>query len=232
MNCWNIWTTQASSNITIILNLLNNIYNQILSDKEIITFYILYVIYGYYFIYRYKILKGKLQYDFFKSTLFLILIRVYIFSLYFLVCYYISKTLGYILLLYLPLLLTLNEFKDNTKTNKKLLQLFPFNYIFTNLRIYTQNQIIKTIDININNLIIAIHPHAFLPFNSVFMFGSNFSHFEDFFPNLSKRIVVAASLVFMVPLFRNFCLLFNVSDCSRFNFEVNLLLFLYRYILN
>ena len=63
----------------------------------------------------------------------------------------------------------------------------------------------------------SLHPHSILPIGSVMNVVTEENNFEELFPTLRNRVVLAASSCFLVPLFREYLISNRVRDCSRFN---------------
>lgn len=64
-----------------------------------------------------------------------------------------------------------------------------------------------------------MHPHGVMPFGSIINLSSNVCNFENLFPRLKNRVVIAATGCFVLPVFRDLILAAGVTDCSRFAVE-------------
>lgn len=184
--------------------------------KLYITWYLLYVGYGFSYITHTGILRGKEQGPLFQSTAFLIAFRLYMFLVWWLPVYCLSAELAAAFLAYLPLYLDLSEI-----TGSRISETIRRSAFARFVNDFFSTQLVKTVDIPLSTRphILAIHHHGLLPFGSVAAVGTEVRGFSELFPALTNRVIVAASFCFMIPMFRDLCLMASICDCSRWCFE-------------
>jgi hypothetical protein len=175
--------------------------------------FIIYMSLGFAYFFVSGFLRGKKQDMFYQSKPFLILSRLYCFSLWWVWVYWFSFPLSMLYLLYLPFYLDLGEF-----TGSRLSESVRRSALGRVCKKIFGSQLIKTVDIDCQ-CVIGIHHHGLLPFGSVTAIGTEACDFSSLFPHLSDRVLVAASYCFMVPFFRDFILAGSVVDCNKWSME-------------
>ena len=137
-------------------------------------------------------------YDFSDNTYFMYLIQYYI-------CFYLDKGefTGYY------------RVKDNSYIRKFLFSFFNNN----NYDLVVKNNTIN----NIENCILCLHPHGFIPINTavnLFFLPKRKLIFDQYFSNLSERLYLGgASFNFFFPILRELYLLSGSIDCSQPNLK-------------
>ena len=179
------------------------------------VFFLCYMSLGFFYLFVSGLLKGKKQEALYQSTLFLLVTRLYCFSLWWVWIYWLCFPLSLLYLLYLPFYLDLSEF-----TGGRLSECIRRGPMGKYAQKFFRSRLVKTVDLDdVPQCIIAIHHHGLLPFGSVTNIGSEASSFSTLFPTLTKRVIVAASYCFMVPFFRDLILAASIVDCNKWSFE-------------
>lgn len=170
--------------------------------------------YGATFLAHTGILRGKQQDPFYQSTLFLVILRFCIFLFWWLpIKYFFPNFANVIFFCYMPFYLDLSEF-DGRRRNEVLKRSFLARF----MRWYFDCKLVKTVDID-QQCILGVHHHGMLPFGAVTCLGTESNNFSELFPRLVDRVIVAATTVFLVPLFRDLTLMASVTDCNKWSFE-------------
>lgn len=188
--------------------------NRIFND---IVYYLLWILYPMAYFMHIGLFRGKQQGCFYQSTTFLILLRLYVFSLFWLPVYYFLPTVAKTwAILYLPFYLDLSEITGERRSEYlKRSGLARFMAWFFNA------QIVKTVNIDpgASAAILAVHHHGLLPFASTITLGTEARGYSELFPALRDRVEVAATFLFFVPFWRDLCLMASIVDVNKWVFE-------------
>ena len=176
--------------------------------------YLVYVCYGLAYICHTGLLRGKQQDPFYQGYLFLVLFRLYVYSVLFLpLYYYLSSGYQLVLAMYIPLYLDLSEFNGSRRYDS-----IKSSWLVHWAKDFFRCKLVKTVDID-EQCLMAVHHHGMLPFASVVNLGTEATGFSELFPSLKDRVVVAASSCFMVPIFRDLIMAASVVDCNKWSME-------------
>lgn len=145
---------------------------------------------------------------------FLKTVRFVLFLIYWYPIFKFHQTFSLLCLIYVPSYLDLSEF-----TGRRSSDWFKASIVGKLFHDYFDCSLVKTVDIKVDQCILAMHPHGVLPFGGVVNVNTNQSGFEEQFPSLKKRVIAAATMVSLTPLFRDLVLAVGVVDCSRHSFE-------------
>ena len=113
----------------------------------------------------------------------------------------------------MPFYLDLSEFDGRRRSD-----MLRRSWLATWITWYFDCKLVKTVELD-SQCIIGVHHHGMLPFGAVTSLGTEGTKFSELFPALVDRVVVAASSVFLVPMFRDLTLMASVNDCNRWSFE-------------
>lgn len=144
----------------------------------------------------------------------LVLVRLCLFFLFWYPIHRLNSVASVICLLYLPSYIDLSEL-----SGARISSSFRNGIIAKFVSDYFGCSLVRTTEIASPQCILALHPHGILPFGAIVNICTNFSSFETKFPTLVNRVVVAATMVSLTPLFRDVVTSLGVTDCSRYNFE-------------
>jgi 2-acylglycerol O-acyltransferase 2 len=151
-----------------------------------------------------------------SSPGFLALVRLALFSIYWYPMYRFHATSSFLWLLYLPSYMDQSEL-----SGARVNEWFRGCIVPRTLHKFFQCSLVTTPTCKLlaSQYIFAMHPHGLLPVGAVLSVCTKLSGFEDKFPNLKKRVIAAATLVDLSPIFRDICLAAGVVDCARYSFE-------------
>lgn len=149
-----------------------------------------------------------------NSTTYLKTARCVLFMLFWYPMFRLHNNLSMLWWLYLPSYLDMSEF-----TGARISAPFRAGVVSKLLRDYLDCSLVRTCEINEPQCIFAMHPHGILPLAGVVNMGSDVCGFEEKFPTLKKRVLAAASMVSLFPIYRDVVLAVGVVDCARFSFE-------------
>ncbi|CAM9359214.1 unnamed protein product, partial [Ectocarpus fasciculatus] len=116
-------------------------------------------------------------------------------------------------MLYLPSYISLSEYFGGRQS-----PLVRGGWLARTVRDYFGCRLERTQEIE-EPCIMGMHPHGVMPFGSIINLSSNVCNFENLFPRLKNRVVIAATGCFVLPVFRDLILAAGVTDCSRFAVE-------------
>jgi hypothetical protein len=150
-----------------------------------------------------------------KSVFGLCVFRAYLLSLLWLPVQHLTSPFSLfsnLILLYYPIYSDLSEFHFGYRWSSWL----KCSFLGPLLKNYFKMRLIRTVPIEDKQCIIGIHPHAILPLGSIINIISNENKFDELFPTLKNRVVLAASSCFIFPFYREILISNNIHDCSRF----------------
>ena len=158
----------------------------------------------------YGLLRGKGP----SSPAFLGFVRLALFIFYWYPIYRIHPLVSFFCLAYMPSFLDQSELSGSRVSewlrHSKLAEWFYYGF---------RCSIVKTCELKGNQYIFAMHPHGLLPVAAVTNVCTGVSEYENLFPNLKKRVIAAATMVSLSPIFRDLVVSLGVVDCSRYSFE-------------
>lgn len=149
-----------------------------------------------------------------SSPPFLVFVRLLLFFIFWYPVYRLNLYLGLLCFVYLPSYLDFSEFNGSRSS-----PWFQGSSIAKQFHWYFDCSLVKTSEVKEKQCILALHPHGVLPMAAVININTNLSGFESQFPHLKKRVIAAATMVSLSPLFRDLVLAVGVVDCSRYSFE-------------
>ncbi len=173
--------------------------------------YIAYCICGLSACHYFALLRGKGI----DNPAFLIGFRLYFVFLVLFYVYKKSTILTMIIVAYIPYYCNLSEFYG-TKNISKSIRNGSFARWCKN---YFGCELISTLQTDVKQCIIGLHPHGILPFGTIVNIATETTEFSKKCPSLSNRVVIAASTLFLYPGFRELIISLGVVDCSLFNAE-------------
>ena len=156
---------------------------------------------------------GLLRGNSFENRGLLFMLRSFFFSLMYFPVRMMSPLTANLLLAYFPLYTDLSEHHFGCS----LSSWFKCSFIGGLLKRKFNMKLIKTAEITDKQCLVGLHPHGILPLGSIINVVSNETNFENLFPTLTNRVVLAASSCFLVPVFRELLISNRIRDCSRFN---------------
>jgi 2-acylglycerol O-acyltransferase 2 len=171
--------------------------------------YTTYVISGLSICNAFALLRGRM----YISPIPLIALRTFFFSLLWWPVQRVSPMGGTLLLAYLPIFADLSEHHYGTSLSGFLKLRWAGKW----LRQLLDIKLVRTVPIEDKQCIIGIHPHAILPLGGVINLGFDADEFNELFPTLRNRKILAASSCFLVPGFRELLISNDVHDCTRQN---------------
>lgn len=189
------------------------VMNRLFND---LVYYVLWIMYPFAFFMHTGYFRGKQQGPFYQSTFFLVGVRLYVFSLFWLpVYYFLPRVASVWAILYLPFYLDLSEF-----TGVRRSEYLKRSWLARGIAWFFNVKLVKTVDIDTESpAILAVHHHGMLPFASTICIGTEARRFSEKFPALTNRVEVAASFLFLVPFWRDLCLMASICDVNKWTFE-------------